>query len=195
MPRTSDKRGRLIEAAKSLIHRKGFHRTTLADIAKESGVPLGNVYYYFKTKEEICEAVIDERKREVSKMLDLCCKTPDPKRALKKFVQYVIRESDEIAECGCPNAGLCQELDKSQSQLATAADQCIVPLVAWAADQFKELGYSNAEEKGFEFNARIQGIMMLGHAMHDPKRIRRQLTVMCDWVDALEDRRELKKTA
>ena len=60
MARQSDKRARLMEAAKTLIHRKGFYLTTLADIADESGVPLGNVYYYFKTKEMIGEIVIQQ---------------------------------------------------------------------------------------------------------------------------------------
>ena len=48
MPRISDKRERLISAADTLIHRQGFYRTTLAHIAEEAKVPLGNVYYYFQ---------------------------------------------------------------------------------------------------------------------------------------------------
>jgi len=43
MPRRTDKRVRLIEAAKVLIHQQGFNLTTLADIAQEADVPLGNV--------------------------------------------------------------------------------------------------------------------------------------------------------
>ena len=48
MARTSDKRVRLVDAAKALIHKQGFNLSTLADIAQEADVPLGNVYYYFK---------------------------------------------------------------------------------------------------------------------------------------------------
>ena len=57
MPRIkqNDKRDRLVEAADKLIYEKTFHTTTLADIAKEADVPLGNVYYYFKTKDAIME--------------------------------------------------------------------------------------------------------------------------------------------
>ena len=43
----------LLEAANKLVHQQGFNQTTLADIAKAAQVPLGNVYYYFKTKEDI----------------------------------------------------------------------------------------------------------------------------------------------
>src|SRR3984893_6872237 len=48
-----DKRSRLVSAAVDLAYQNGFGATSLADIAREAKVPLGNVYYYFKTKEEI----------------------------------------------------------------------------------------------------------------------------------------------
>ena len=185
MGRTSDKRGRLIEAAKNLLHRKGFQGTTLADIAKESGVALGNLYYYFKTKEDLCEAVIDERKKEVSRMLNMCCSKPDPKLALSKFVQHIMDEADELAECGCPNMGLCVELDKSPSRLSASAG-CILPLIEWSADQFKALGFAEYKDTAVEFNARLQGIIMLGHTLHDPGLIRRQLKLVADWVEGLQ---------
>jgi len=194
MSRTSDKRGRLIEAAKNLLHRKGFQGTTLSDIARESGVPLGNVYYYFKTKEELCGAVIDERKKEVFRMLNMCCLKPDPKLALKKFVHHIIDEAEEIAECGCPNAGLCLELDKSPSHLS-ASESCIVPLIEWASDQFRALGYGSHKEMAVEFNARIQGIMLLGHTLHDVKLIKRQLKRVSDWVETLQPARQSEPVA
>src|SRR5258708_20700110 len=51
-------RARLIEAASNLAHRRGFGNTRLADIANEAKVPPGNLYYYFKPKEEISEAIV-----------------------------------------------------------------------------------------------------------------------------------------
>jgi AcrR family transcriptional regulator len=48
-----DKRTRLIETAMKLAYRNGFRETSLADIAQAAHVPVGNVYYYFKTKEEL----------------------------------------------------------------------------------------------------------------------------------------------
>lgn len=54
----NSKRERLREAANSLFLSKGYANTSLADIAKEAKVPLGNVYYYFKTKKEFLDEVI-----------------------------------------------------------------------------------------------------------------------------------------
>ena len=52
------KRERLIAAAVELVYRQGVARTTLADIAQAADVPVGNVYYYFKTKDDIIAAVV-----------------------------------------------------------------------------------------------------------------------------------------
>src|SRR5260370_39866591 len=56
-----DKRSRLVSAAVGLAYQNGFEATSLADIAREAKGPLGNVYYYFKTKDEICEAILGLR--------------------------------------------------------------------------------------------------------------------------------------
>ncbi len=57
------KRERLVAAAIQLLHQQGIERTTLADIAKAADVPAGNVYYYFKTKDEVIAAVIEAHTR------------------------------------------------------------------------------------------------------------------------------------
>jgi TetR/AcrR family transcriptional repressor of nem operon len=93
MIRSSDKRERLMEAAKALIHRQGFGQTTLADIAGESGVPLGNVYYYFKTKDEIASAVIEEyRQHTVETFRKLDESERDPKKRLIWFIKNLATE-------------------------------------------------------------------------------------------------------
>jgi len=62
-----DKRTRLIETATKLAYGRGFRETSLADIAEAARVPVGNVYYYFKTKEELAEAVVERRLGGVSR--------------------------------------------------------------------------------------------------------------------------------
>jgi TetR/AcrR family transcriptional repressor of nem operon len=44
--------------AGALIQRQGIEKTTIADIARAADVPVGNVYYYFKTKDDLIEAAI-----------------------------------------------------------------------------------------------------------------------------------------
>ena len=61
-----DKRSRLVNAAVGLAYQNGFGATSLADIAREAEVPLGNVYYYFKTKDDIGEAIVELRLAELA---------------------------------------------------------------------------------------------------------------------------------
>mgnify|MGYP001310397567 CR=1 FL=1 len=187
MPRTSDKRERLIDAANTLIHRHGFHKTTLSDIATESDVPLGNVYYYFKTKEEICDAVIEERKKELTTALDGCCKTKGPKKALLRLLKTMIEASEEIAKVGCPHGRLCNELSNEIVGLTNSADDCLKVMLEWSRDQFKALGYMSAKDMSFEFISRIQGIVLLGNTLHDGKQVKAQLISVYKWVESLDE--------
>ena len=52
------KRERLIAGASKLVHHNGVAATTLAEIAQAADVPLGNVYYYFKSKDELIRGVV-----------------------------------------------------------------------------------------------------------------------------------------
>ncbi len=55
-----DKRRQLLGAAVRVFARKGFHATRVADIAEEAGVSHGLLYHYFRSKDEVLEAVFQE---------------------------------------------------------------------------------------------------------------------------------------
>jgi AcrR family transcriptional regulator len=52
------KKGRIEEAARQLFISQGFHATSMRNIAARAGTSLGNVYNYYRTKEEILESII-----------------------------------------------------------------------------------------------------------------------------------------
>jgi AcrR family transcriptional regulator len=49
----------ILDTAEHLFSDKGYRGTTISDIAKKMGVAQGMLYYYFKSKEEILEALIN----------------------------------------------------------------------------------------------------------------------------------------
>jgi AcrR family transcriptional regulator len=53
-----EKRGRIESAAKELFIKRGFHATSMRDIAKGADTSLGNLYNYYRTKEAILESII-----------------------------------------------------------------------------------------------------------------------------------------
>ncbi|HXQ74296.1 MAG TPA: TetR/AcrR family transcriptional regulator [Pyrinomonadaceae bacterium] len=52
------KKSRIEEAARELFISQGFHATSMRTIAARAGTSLGNVYNYYRTKEEILESII-----------------------------------------------------------------------------------------------------------------------------------------
>lgn len=51
----------ILDVAEPLFAAKGYRKTTIGDIAKELNVAQGMLYYYFKSKEEILEALINRQ--------------------------------------------------------------------------------------------------------------------------------------
>lgn len=55
-----DRREQIIEAALRVFAEKGFARATNRDIAREAGITTGLIYYYFKSKEDLLKAALEE---------------------------------------------------------------------------------------------------------------------------------------
>lgn len=72
MSRSPDgaKRAAILAAAKRLFARRGFADSSVSAVAAEAGIPVGSVYTYFRGKEEILAAVIDEGWREFFSYLE-----------------------------------------------------------------------------------------------------------------------------
>jgi AcrR family transcriptional regulator len=54
----SQRRDEIMAAAKEVFARKGFHATTIADIAKQAGLAYGLIYWYFESKDELFHALM-----------------------------------------------------------------------------------------------------------------------------------------
>ena len=183
MPPKTDKRVRLIKGAKVLMHRQGFNLTTLADIAEEAGVPLGNVYYYFKTKEAIGEAVIENRASEIAEYLQRLEENSDPLERLLSMLEFGTEELELIARYGCPIGGLCQELGKQGGTLADQAAKLLDDMINWAEVQFRALGLGEkSSDYALSLISSVQGILLLTHTFKDPRLVVRQSATIQEWL-------------
>src|SRR5512136_1210268 len=54
-------REQLLDAATTLFAERGIAATTVAQIAAQVGVTSAMVHYYFKTRDQLLDAVVDER--------------------------------------------------------------------------------------------------------------------------------------
>jgi AcrR family transcriptional regulator len=63
------RRGRIEEAARESFIRRGFHATSMRDIAQGAGTSLGNLYNYYPTKEDILESIIGRYQKVIDARL------------------------------------------------------------------------------------------------------------------------------
>ena len=114
MRRDCGNRERILVAAARLFHERGFQPTSLGDITVESGVCRSNLYYHFKSKEELGLAVLDfiaERFRERMIEGTLRDERRPARQRLEQFLTAVT-EGLEADACrrGCPFGNLAAEL-------------------------------------------------------------------------------------
>jgi AcrR family transcriptional regulator len=181
------KRERLIDAANQLVYRQGIEATTLADIAQAAGVPLGNVYYYFKTKDEIIDAVVQSHLHVIRATLAAIeANHRTPRARLKALVKMLAGERDAIAEYGCPQGSLCSEVNKRGSGSDhLAADLIRLPLT-WAEEQFRLMGCRDANERAVTLMATYQGAALLSNTLGDPALMLRESRRLGRWIDSLQ---------
>ena len=187
MARRNDKRERLVEAADQLFHQQGIGNTTLANIATLADVPLGNVYYYFKSKDSIILAVIDRRKKSLNSLFAEWNNDVDVRSRLQSFVNYTTSLRDEAANFGDALGSLCQELGKQGGTIATSASTLMNEIIQWCETQFKALGKSEEDSSKLALNlvASLQGISLITLAFKDPEFINRQNQFLSQWLRAI----------
>jgi AcrR family transcriptional regulator len=179
------KRQRLVEGARELIHEQGVHRTTLADVAARADVPLGNVYYYFKSKDELVGAVLDSYKDDADALIQGFERHRSPQSRLKALVGSWTEMRDAVARYGCPMGSLCAELDKLGDGRDRDAAEIMGRIIDWAEGQFRLLGRRDARDLAISLFAGIQGAALLSSNFRDPQILTRQGRVLERWIDTV----------
>jgi AcrR family transcriptional regulator len=180
------KRERLIAAAIQLLHEQGIERTTLAEIASAADVPAGNVYYYFKTKDEVVGAVVEAHAQQIRTVLaSIDTLHRSPKSRLKAFVREVTAQSELVAQHGCPLGGLCSELDKRIGEPTLATAELMRIPIGWAEAQFRALGRRDAPDLALDLLAAYEGNALLANTLRDPHVLSRAARRLDRWIDTL----------
>jgi TetR/AcrR family transcriptional repressor of nem operon len=175
----------LVASATDLLHRHGVDSPTLADIAQAAGVPPGNVYYYFKTRDELIEAVIETRADGLRHLLDALDGRSSPRARLKALVRAWVANRDDIAANGCPIGSLCTELNKRDRGLDQRSAALFSTTADWITDQFRELGQRDAKELAMTMLATVQGAALLANTLRDPRIFTTQIRRLERWIDTL----------
>lgn len=178
-------RQRIIEAADNLFYRRGYNQTSFQDISDATGIPRGNFYYYFKTKDDILNAVVDTRIADLTVMLNHCESAAiDARERLLMLSNMLEHKQDDLIQSGCPIGSLCTELAKDEPALHEKSKQAFVLLRNWIKLQFESLGLNNADDLAMDLLAKLQGVSVLASAFKDVEYIKRSHNEIKDWINA-----------
>lgn len=87
---TSERRQLIIATAVECFTEKGFHQTSVRDIAKRANISLGNLYNHFENKSALIRDISEYEADGLDDAKALLATIEDPKEALDKFVSLYI---------------------------------------------------------------------------------------------------------
>jgi AcrR family transcriptional regulator len=171
-------------AASRLFQSRGFANTSLQDVAEAVGIPKGNFYYHFRTKDDIVRAVVEHRLGALDAELAALEKgSRDPGKRLVRFVQAMLTHPDAPFALGCPHGSLGLELAKARPDLLSAARPALERLRAWFAEQFRLAGASAGPDRlAMHLLARVQGLLLMAATFRDESFNRRELRELQKWI-------------
>ncbi len=180
-------RTEIVDAAKDLFYRKGYHHTSFSDIVEGAGVLRGNIYHYFRTKDELLAAIIERRLAEYTATLERWDSDYlDPVQRLKRFARMLVERGDDLVQYGCPVGTLNAELGKARQEAGNPARALMDLFSKWLTCQFEALGYGKeARLTALHLLGRVQGISVISHVYEDADILQREVTDLEGWIDGI----------
>jgi len=165
MPRTEEQykeireksRNLIIQTALKLFGQKGYHGTSIADIAKAAGISKGLAYNYFNSKSDLIEEVLKQLEVEIAQVFFGIGEITDPYKKLKFFIESTINSIRDNEEFWSLYFGLSLQkdvLDTSKIILGKVIEQTFGLLELL----FEEIGVDNPVEEARIFGAILDGI-------------------------------------
>ncbi len=129
-----DRRAELIRAAATLFQTRGYENTSMQDVMDMLGIAKGTIYHYFKSKEELFEAVtLDIVERVTARMQEITASAEG--NALQRLQQLI-----QAGQVAAENEEILAHLHSSANQimhlrLLAVAVQKQAPLYAEIVEQ------------------------------------------------------------
>lgn len=187
MPRMPNPtRDRIVCAASRLFEERGYGASSLSDVAESSGVLKGNLAYYFKTKPDLLEAVMQDRQDRLWDALGRGVE-PDapPREVIGRLLEHVRATADDLARFGCPFGSLSTELGKTAAAVPDGGS-ALVALKDFIHTQLaRVMPATDAQHAAEYLLALLQGAAVVSHAHRDPHVARRLVDSAEVWLDRL----------
>ncbi|CCN69546.1 TetR/AcrR family transcriptional regulator [Vibrio nigripulchritudo] len=182
---------KIIEAANTLFYQQGYEHTALSQIANEVGISKGNFYHHYKTKDDILEAVLNQRLVMVEEALvSWETEHKQPELRIRSFIQSAVATQSQTQKFGCPIGSLTAELNKLTHPSQSEMKRFFALFRNWLSKQFEELGFqSKADQYAVHLITQTQGAALLAQTFEDESIVTQQAERMESWLSELIERK------
>lgn len=91
----AERKQQILEAAVGCFARKGFHAATMPEICAAAELSPGTVYRYFRSKEELIEALVEADRAESLALIEAMARTPHLAHAIALAVDAALEAMDD----------------------------------------------------------------------------------------------------
>ena len=174
-----DKKREILQNGFEVMYAKGYHATSVQDVADAAGIPKGSFYHYFKTKEKFTVEAIklytDLVYHEMEQILT-DTSLPPLKRILTLYQNRIGYYQSHQYELGCFAGNLTHEVADSNEVLRAAIDTFFVRNRALVINCLNEaqangelLESHNTEEMAEFIISSYEGALVRMKSVHNAK--------------------------
>ncbi len=154
--------GAILRSALELFTEKGFHAATIAEIAARAGVAKGLIYNYFRSKDDLLLAIVEEQQRKVMDVFRSVPPEAVPAERLRGAAHHLLE--DVVRRPEHYRLYLSLLLQPAASPAVERAAEALKPrlLETYGVlhQVFRELGHDDPVAETFLFVAALNGVAL-----------------------------------
>jgi TetR/AcrR family transcriptional regulator, transcriptional repressor for nem operon len=198
MPRVSDMKQRLTDAAMDLIWENSYGTTSVDAICERAGAKKGSFYYFFRSKSELAAAALEaewnKRKLDMDKLFS---PTVPPLERFERYFDYVHdHQAERQKKCGsvlgCPLLSLGSEVSTQDQVLRDKVDQLLDRKISYFVSAIRDahahglISAPDPEAKARALFSCYQGTLTQARIQNDVELLRRFKGVAMDVLGVKE---------
>ena len=119
MKKGKESRQHLIECAAELFWKNGYSATGISEILKQTGLPKGSFYFYFKSKNDLATAVTEYYQKILLEQFRSSSQRNDWESFIEEIFDYLFGRATGQTFAGCPYAVMGMETALSKPAVAS----------------------------------------------------------------------------
>jgi len=149
----------ILDAGLKVFAVKGYHGTSISDIAKEAGVSKGLAYNYFENKKDLAEAVLMNLGNIMSQFEQLFKLSDDPYLIIEMIIRGTfkqVKENEEFWRLYISFATQVEVAEVAEKVFGNFFDMFFPKLTKL----FRQIGLKNPKAEAYIFGAIMDGLPM-----------------------------------